>query len=333
MLRNLNKFLLSTVAFSPADPTGGTIGESKETPPTGTQTPDPMQADLDAIFDADVKTTDADDPPPSDDGKTPEQVAAEKKAADAKAAADKKAANDKVAADAKAEADRKAAEDKTKADLKAARQALYAAASTPETKRAAYDQLDHAQKKEAYDAMSEDDRKAMMVNDPGAPPIEYTQPTMPDGVEFDTAAYGKFTNILSQIKGQPTQAQMQELVNIYTENAVSFVNKVIQGQFDKYEATKKQWAEEIKDDPDVGKARYDESRGHVARAIATFVTDAKDRTALNQALELTGAGDSLAVFKLLVAVGKAVKDDKLEIGDAIVPDDQVSAADLVFDGR
>lgn len=335
----LNKFknsLLGGVYRSPDEPAAptsiisGAVDPGSKSPPTVVEQ---ELADLDSIYDADVKPQD-DQPEVPPENETEEQKAA--RLADEKKAADEKAAKDKADADA-AEAKRKEADEKVRLEAEkiqkeaADRQKAFADAKTPEERKAAYDKLDAVQKKEAFDALSEDDRKALGITDPGEAPVNYEKPAMPEGMPFDDDAFGRLTGILANVKGRPTQAQVQQMTDLYIEGATKFVNQMLQAQYDKFVETRKTWVNEIKDDPTVGKAKYEESSAHVARALSIFCPDKADRAALNTALEITGAGDNLSIYKLLVAVGKAAADDRFVIGDANINDDDVDAADVLYD--
>lgn len=325
MYRNLPNYR-ALYAADDATASGGTL--------IGGANPEPVKEQEAPKSDADLMY---DDPPEDGTKGEPEQKPDPNAALKTKEQVDAEAAAAKTAEDAakaKTEADAKAAADKTAADAKAkteseARQKAYADAKTPEEKKTAYDALDDEQKRLAYDAMSLEDRKALGVEAP-VKTIEYKDPELPEGVTLDKETLGKAMGVLSGLKGPPTQGQLQELVNLYSQNAINFANKVAQGQYDKFIDTRKGWVDEIKADPAVGGKNLAQSNALVAIAKKSFVNEA-DMPKFLEALEITGAGDNPAFYRFMVAVGKAHKDDKLEIGDAHSGDEEQSAANILYD--
>lgn len=336
LFQNYSAFTLRALMSpdEPAAPSGGAIGAAKaeETPiikAEGATIDGTTHSDLDALYDSDKPPVKEGEAPPVKEGesalKTQEQMDAEAQAIKDLAAKGEKDKADKEAADAKKLEDDKKAKDEADARTKA-----YAEAKTPEEKKAAYDKLDDAQKRVAFAALSEDDRKALGIAEPPPAEVKYEPPKMPDGVTLDADTMGKAAAILSGLKGPPTQEQFQELANLYANNAIAFANKVAQAQYDKFLETRAEWAKEIQDDPDIGGKNLQQSNGLVALARDHFV-DAKDMPAFIKALEITGAGDNRLIFKFMVAVGKAIKDDKLESGDNSPNADETSAAELMYD--
>lgn len=127
---------------------------------------------------------------------------------------------------------------------------------------------------------------------------DYADFTMPEGVKLDPSALEKFAPIMG--KAELSQEHAQELV---TEFA-SYVQAQEQAQADNFTQQTEQWANDAKEDKEIGGDSWDESVSTAHSAIEAFGTPE-----LKELMEDFGVGNHPEMIRFMVKVGNAIKED------------------------
>ena len=174
--------------------------------------------------------------------------------------------------------------------------------------------------KDADDKIGDDkDADKSDANGKKDEPGEYKEFTIPDGMELDKGAMEAFTPIAKELG--LTQDQAQKLVDVYS-NANADAVATMGSQIDALHQT---WIQEVKDDPDLGGAKFDET---VATA-RTFINGYGDQK-LTDVLNETGLGNHPAVVKLFYKLGRSMSEDNVNIGAIRGQEGEKSRAHKMF---
>lgn len=155
-------------------------------------------------------------------------------------------------------------------------------------------------------------------------PETYEAYKLPDGVQVDEALLGEFNTVAKELG--LTQAQAQKLVDLQAKTAAAgetgreeFLAQALKTQSDT-------WVNEIKNDPELGGAKFDATVSTAVKAISTFFGDD-----FRQLLNDSGIGNNPALIRGMHKIGLAISEDKLVIpgSDASVTEDK-RAADVMF---
>lgn len=155
-------------------------------------------------------------------------------------------------------------------------------------------------------------------------PDTYEAYKLPDGVQVDEALLGEFNTVAKELG--LTQAQAQKLVDLQAKTAAAgetgreeFLAKALKTQSDT-------WVNEIKNDPELGGAKFDATVSTAVKAISTFFGD-DFRELLND----SGIGNNPALIRGMHKIGLAISEDKLVIpGSDASATEEVSAAKAMF---
>lgn len=127
---------------------------------------------------------------------------------------------------------------------------------------------------------------------------------MPEGIELDTALLDGIAPTLKDLNLSHSQAQ-------------ALVDKFIEAQTAKSQAKTKEWGEtvagwqdEAKKDPDIGGAKWEETKAASTRAIRVLGTPA-----LTKYLEASGAGNHPELIRIMAKVGSMVSEDDPAISE------------------
>lgn len=155
-------------------------------------------------------------------------------------------------------------------------------------------------------------------------PETYEAYKLPEGVQVDEALLGEFNTVAKELG--LTQAQAQKLVDLQAKTAAAgetgreeFLAQALKTQSDT-------WVNEIKNDPELGGAKFDATVSTAVKAISTFFGDD-----FRQLLNDSGIGNNPALVRGMHKIGLAISEDKLVIpgSDASVTEDK-RAADVMF---
>lgn len=155
-------------------------------------------------------------------------------------------------------------------------------------------------------------------------PETYEAYKLPDGVQVDEALLGEFNTVAKELG--LTQAQAQKLVDLQAKTAAAgetgreeFLAQALKTQSDT-------WVNEIKNDPELGGAKFDATVSTAVKAISTFFGDD-----FRQLLNDSGIGNNPALIRGMYKIGLAISEDKLVIpGSDASATEEVSAAKAMF---
>ena len=155
-----------------------------------------------------------------------------------------------------------------------------------------------------------DESKDADGNDkPAGAPEAYEDFTLPEGMEMDVEILGEFKNLAKELN--IPQAKAQQLID--------FQSQLASKQAEAYQAavTKqaKDWAAEIKSDPEIGGENYDKSVASAVKVIQSF-----GDPALTELLNTSGLGNHPALFKFCHRISAAISEDKF-----VMPGSQTNA--------
>ena len=149
-------------------------------------------------------------------------------------------------------------------------------------------------------------------------PDEYEAFTLPEGMEMDKDMAEQVTPLLKDLG--MTQENAQRLIDFYSDGVQRVHDATVQAWADRQE----QWQQESEDDPEYGKGNYDDSL-----AIAKSAVRELGGTALMKAIEETQMGSHPEVIRAFWKIGKAMKEDGVNIGKA-AGGQQLTAAERIF---
>ncbi len=160
---------------------------------------------------------------------------------------------------------------------------------------------------------SEDDK------DQDGAPDEYTDFSMPEGMDIDKAALAEFAPVAKELN--LTQDQAQKLVDIQAKA----VQDSVKAQSDAWAETKKTWEAEVKADKEIGGDNFDEKV-----ASAKIALDKIGTPELRNLLNATGIGSNVELIRAFSKVGDMIKDDTMHFGGASNSGEKKSAAQILF---
>jgi hypothetical protein len=146
-------------------------------------------------------------------------------------------------------------------------------------------------------------------------PIEYTDFSVPEGVQIDEQALGAFKPIAQELKLD--QEQAQKLVSFYAEKQVADAKA--------WADQVSGWAEESRNDKEFGGAAFDGNLKVAVTGLEAFGTPE-----LRGLLESTGIGNHPEMLRFCHRVGKALGEDKT-LSPGAAAGRSVSAASVMFD--
>jgi len=133
----------------------------------------------------------------------------------------------------------------------------------------------------------------------------YAEFSLPEGLRIDEAAFGEFSPLAKEFG--LTQEQAQKLVDV----AAGLVDRTTKTAEGVHAETIKKWADDSRNDAEVGGKDFDANLGIALAAIDKFGDDE-----LKQILDASGFGNHPAVVRLFYRVGKAASNDTFVSGSA-----------------
>jgi hypothetical protein len=135
-------------------------------------------------------------------------------------------------------------------------------------------------------------------------PEEYAEFTVPEGFELDQEVGAKFSEMARGLN--LTQEQAQGLVGLQNELMQKYEDQRQESLTQALEAQRNRWADEIRNDPEVGGAQFDSTVQTAMKAMQAFGSDD-----LRQLLNESGIGNHPAVVKLFHKIGKGMSEDTM----------------------
>jgi hypothetical protein len=138
-------------------------------------------------------------------------------------------------------------------------------------------------------------------------PAEYAEFTLPEGTTLDEQSATEFKGLAKEL--DLTQEQAQKLLDF----GGGKIRAQVEAPYKLWAETQTKWQAEVKADPEIGGTKYESSIAAASQVFVPgesnpFVKDAKEATALKEALNMTGAGNNPAIVKMFVKMGNLLKE-------------------------
>lgn len=143
-------------------------------------------------------------------------------------------------------------------------------------------------------------------------PDEYTEFTLPEGIEADTDLMTGFKALAKELK--LTQSQAQKLVDLQAGALKQAADAAEQQSAQGWKDLMSEWTKATQSDQEYGGDKLEQSTGLIARGIKAFGTPE-----FNEMLITTGAGNHPEMNRFLYRLGKAISDDQVLIGTQGAP--------------
>lgn len=134
-------------------------------------------------------------------------------------------------------------------------------------------------------------------------PESYEDFTLPDGIVLSEKVMGEFLPIAKELN--LNQEQAQSLINMGSQLAQEFQQKAL----DAWQEQITGWAEQTRNDKELGGQNLPQSLGVARRALEEFGTPE-----LNQLLRESGIGNHPEMVRFALRIGKAIGNDALVTG-------------------
>lgn len=136
--------------------------------------------------------------------------------------------------------------------------------------------------------------------------------TAPEGVTLDPKAMEIFDPVFRKLT--LTNEGAQELVNVAPAFVSHIRDQVAGSVVSDVVAARKAWADEAAADPEIGGAKFEESKTLAAKAFDRlgFAPDGKFRSFLKE----TGLGNHPEMIRAMVKMGRAIGEDGFDRGEA-----------------
>lgn len=153
-------------------------------------------------------------------------------------------------------------------------------------------------------------------------PETYEDFTMPEGIEIDKEMLDGFTPIAKELG--LSQQNAQKLVSLYGDRIAAIAQRAQTEQAEAMAAERAAWVEQLKADPDIGGAKFNQSVGLAIKALDRFAGNE-----FRQLLDETGLSSHPAMVRAFYKIGKAMAEDEIQSGQGKAPVPQ-SAAHLIY---
>lgn len=127
-------------------------------------------------------------------------------------------------------------------------------------------------------------------------PEAYEEFTYGEGLHFTKEGVEELSEVFKELN--LSQANAQKIVDKLVPMQVNASKEIVK-------ATSKRWAEEVKNDPEIGGERFKQNLGHASRAYREFASPA-----LQSLLKESGLGNHPEVVRLFVKLGNEMSQDK-----------------------
>lgn len=134
---------------------------------------------------------------------------------------------------------------------------------------------------------------------------------LPDGVQIDDTRLGDFSTALGeferQIAADPASAHAaaqefgQKMVDLYVAEAQAAAERVARENREAWERTREQWVDQLRNDPDIGRNRWETNLKRMGGLMDLYGSHAGDNAlaAVRDAFTVTGAGDHPEVVRFV----------------------------------
>jgi len=121
------------------------------------------------------------------------------------------------------------------------------------------------------------------------------------------------------------QGLSQDQAQATLDRESSVLSSFVDEQVDKQVALSTQWAEDVKNDKDIGGDAFEKNAELAKRVVNQFGTEE-----LKKDLNSTGYGNYPGLVRMLVKVGQAMSEDQLVRGTLGTPKRKLSPAELLY---
>lgn len=154
---------------------------------------------------------------------------------------------------------------------------------------------------------------------PEGAPESYEEFSMPDGVELDQGLMESFLPVAKDLN--LTQEQAQKLIDLQTKSVVESAK----AQQERWAELRKEWTDLSTSDEEFGGSSFKENLGLAKRVLDKYGTPE-----LREALDVTGVGNHPELIRIFVRFGRAISEDKLDMGGKAKSTDQTPLANRLF---
>lgn len=145
--------------------------------------------------------------------------------------------------------------------------------------------------------------------------------TMPEGWTLDEEGLAELTPIMRELKA--SNEQVQAVADLYIRRMSAAREKQIAAERE----TVENWREEIRNDPEIGGAKYEENLASVKKMLVKYGSED-----FYNYLDDSSLGNYPPFVKVMVKIAKELEDDKFIPGGGAFSDDPASAAaKMIFD--
>lgn len=159
---------------------------------------------------------------------------------------------------------------------------------------------------------------------PHGAPEAYADPTVPEGMELDKALIEKFSPVVKEL--DLSQAGFQKLSDAFSE----WRKGEAEASTKAWNDTLDTWAKDSKADTEIGGANYDANLGTAKKVLNTFWKTPEEHQAWSEFVDSTGVGEHPVLKRLLVRIGKTIKDDTPVPGGGAAPAGEKNVASRLF---
>lgn len=133
---------------------------------------------------------------------------------------------------------------------------------------------------------------------------DYSKLTVPEGYALDQAVMESLTPLLTEVKATPEAAQK------FLDAHVAHLEKMRSEAIKAEQEVKRSWAEELKNDPEIGGAHLSENLALAKKVLLKYGSPE-----LTGALDEFGLGSYMPFAKFVIAMAKEIRPDTmLDIG-------------------
>lgn len=164
-----------------------------------------------------------------------------------------------------------------------------------------------------------DDANASSGDDATAEAAPFEGLTAPEGFEaLDTEALAEATPILRRM-GVTTSEEAQERINEFAPVLQGMTTRILdraaEAQRTAQADLSRQWAEEVRADPEIGGANYDRTVAMSAQAMERFFPGDQGKE-FREFLAVTQLGNHPSMIRGFASIGAAISDGSIVIGDS-----------------
>ncbi len=164
--------------------------------------------------------------------------------------------------------------------------------------------------------------KTAVKEEASAPEVpEKYELKMPDGWTLDEEGLAELTPIMHELKA--SNEQVQAVADLYIRRMSAARERQIAAERE----TVKNWRKEVRNDPEIGGAKYEENLASVKKMLVKYGSED-----FYNYLDDSSLGNYPPFVKVMVKIAKELEDDKFIPGGGAFSDDPASAAaKMIFD--